>query len=717
MNTTDSTLSSLHTASLPDELAKRDMRTEFVEAYGPQVFLLLSAVGSLVLAPFAINCFVNGLWVQGVTVTVIAVFLLANAVVLWRGGDAPFPPAAIFAPALLGLGLSLHQQGLVGIFWCYPAILLFHFVLPRRTANIFNGCILLVAVSMAWLHLGPELTARVGATLAMTLLFTNIFSYVADAQRRKEVEQRHRLDLVVRGTNAGTLEWDMGRQMRFSPRLKQMLGRSYEGDTAGWDFFAFVHHDDRERVQAQLQALVRERTAPHAVRHQTADEYRLVGPDGDVTWVHTEGIAVSDRRGRTSRYVCTFMDITERVRAQEALMRSHERVQQQAGQLEKRNAELREAIRMREEVERIARHDLRTPLASIAYVPKLLRQGRQLDAREEELLAIVERGALRVLSMVNLSLDLYRMEEGNYTLRAGAVDLAAIARNVAQEVRAHADAKRVPVHLDVPAGARFEVRGEELLCYSIAANLLKNAVEAAPEGSTVRIELRHESLRGDDGRLLRIHNLGAVPAPIRARFFEKYMTHGKPQGTGLGAYSAWLMARVQGGELQMETDDAEGTTLTLWLPAVQVRSPLPPQSAGRGEAVPPLSLLLVDDDPYNVSVLKNLLPVPLPLEVVANGRAALEHVARSRPDIIFLDLQMPVMGGLEAIGRIRQLQRERDQMPSVIVAFSSRDDDATRQQCRQAGFDHFLVKPASREELMNVLRMEPAFAASSVAHA
>ncbi|MBC5766410.1 hybrid sensor histidine kinase/response regulator [Ramlibacter albus] len=711
------TASSLQAASVPDELARRDLRTEFVEAYGARVFLVLSVVGALVLLPFSINGFVQGAPVQASTTLLIAGFLIANAVFLARGHAAPIPPAAIFAPALLGLGLAMYRQGLVGMFWCYPAILLFHFVLPRRTANIFNGCIVLLAVPMAWLHLGPEITARVGVTLALTLLFTNIFSYVADAQRRKEMEQRQRLDLVVRGTNAGTLEWEPEGAASFSPRLRQMLGRSYEDDTGAWDFFSFVHPDDRERVQAQVARLMREHTAPHAVRHQPADEYRLLTPQGDITWVHTEGIAVSDRRGRTARYVCTFMDITERVRAQEALLRSHERVQQQAAQLERRNTELREAIRMREEVERIARHDLRTPLASIAYVPRLLRQGRNLDAREEELLAIVERGALRVLSMVNLSLDLYRMEEGSYTVRPAAVDLAEVARNVVQEVRAHADAKRVRLTVDLPAAGSLHVRGEELLCYSIAANLVKNAVEAAPEGSTVAVALQHGSLRGDEGRMLRIHNLGAVPAPIRARFFEKYTTHGKDQGTGLGAYSAWLMARVQGGELQMETDDEAGTTLTLWLPAAHVTSMAPGAPARDGEAVPPLALLLVDDDPYTVSVLKNLLPVPLPVEVVGNGRAALEHVARQRPDVIFLDLQMPVMGGLEAIGRIRQLQRERDQMPSVIVAFSSCDDEPTRRKCRQAGFDHYLVKPASREELLEVLRMEPAFAASTLAHA
>jgi signal transduction histidine kinase len=75
-------------------------------------------------------------------------------------------------------------------------------------------------------------------------------------------------------------------------------------------------------------------------------------------------------------------------------------------------------------VERIARHDLKTPLASIATVPRLLRERGAVAPEDDELLGIVERAALRVLSMVNLSLDLFRMEEGSYRLRAQAVDSA-----------------------------------------------------------------------------------------------------------------------------------------------------------------------------------------------------------------------------------------------------------------------------------------------------
>jgi len=82
--------------------------------------------------------------------------------------------------------------------------------------------------------------------------------------------------------------------------------------------------------------------------------------------------------------------------------------------------------------------------------------------------------------------------------------------------------------------------------------------------------------------------------------------------------------------------------------------------------------------------------------------------------VIFLDVEMPVMGGIEAIGEIRALQRERGEEPSTVVAFSAHDDDVTRQRCLDAGFDLYLAKPASREEVYAVLRGEdPALAAQA----
>jgi CheY-like chemotaxis protein len=324
----------------------------------------------------------------------------------------------------------------------------------------------------------------------------------------------------------------------------------------------------------------------------------------------------------------------------------------------------------------------------------------------------VERAAQRVLSMVNLSLDLFRMEEGTYRLRAQAVDLGAIVQTVTRELQAHARSKQLRLVLDLPPEPIY-AQGEELLCYSTLANLVKNALEASPDGGEVRVTLRPSINENGDAIALDIHNAGQIAPELRERFFEKYATHGKTGGTGLGAYSARLMARVQRGSLRMQSDE-EGTALSLRLPmwhstapvrvapgVITVRQPLQP------EALPALSVLVVDDDEYNIVVLKSLLPSPpLSVRMAVNGRAALECVREGCPDIVFMDVEMPVMGGVEAVRSIRAMQAERGEPPSFIAAFSAHDDDATRAECLAAGFDVYLAKPASREEVFAVLRRE-----------
>jgi CheY-like chemotaxis protein len=270
--------------------------------------------------------------------------------------------------------------------------------------------------------------------------------------------------------------------------------------------------------------------------------------------------------------------------------------------------------------------------------------------------------------------------------------------------------------LELPAAPVY-AQGEELLCYSTIANLLKNALEASPEGEEVRVTLRRISDGDGDCVALDIHNAGQVPEAAHAQFFQKYNTWGKPGGTGLGAYSARLMARVQRGSLRMASGP-EGTPLSLRLPLWHAAAPVnaavtAPFLASDLEALPALSVLVVDDDEYNIVVLKRLLPSPpLAVRTAVNGRAALDLVRESRPDVIFMDLEMPVMGGIEAALRIRSMEREQGAAPSRIVAFSAHDDEGTRRRCLEAGFDLYLAKPASREEVFAVLRgQDPAAAA------
>lgn len=522
--------------------------------------------------------------------------------------------------------------------------------------------------------------------------------------------ERERLRLLVRSTQAGFGDWDAARDtVSYTGRFKEMLGYPADYDTSRWpSIFEMMHPEDRERARAEFRAMIKRKEAGGEQVPGDPMSYRLRRRDGSYIWIHAEGISLVDENGRTRRFITSYLDVTRFREQEEALRASRDQIAAQAQQLERQNETLKENVRLREEVERIGRHDLKTPLNSIVAVPRLLREERKLGPEADELLGIVERAGYRILSMVNLSLDLYKMEQGSYIFRPDAVDLAELLHKVMADVRSHAASKEV--RLELQAWQAPYAWAEELLCYSLLANLLKNAVEASPEGALVSMVVE---AAGDDAVQVRIHNQGAVPLPIRATFFTKYATLGKASGTGLGTYSARLMARVQDGDVAMQSTEATGTTLTVRLKRapegkvpVTLRHAMEHRSAQpvRLAALPPLQVLLVDDDEYNLLIVRRFLPTPpFTVETAINGRVALARAERSWPQLVFMDLDMPVMGGMEAVGKLRALEAAREAPRCAMVALSSHDDDATRARALAAGFDRYLTKPVTREALQEVL--------------
>jgi two-component system, sensor histidine kinase and response regulator len=236
--------------------------------------------------------------------------------------------------------------------------------------------------------------------------------------------------------------------------------------------------------------------------------------------------------------------------------------------LKRQNEELVEAAALKEDVERISRHDLKSPLTGIIGLPRVMLDEGGLTEEQEIFLKMIEESGYKMLNMINLSLDLFKMERGTYEYSPTTVDLAGIARKVLTESIIQVEDKELSVELlangrPLEEGQAFMGRGEPLLCYSMLANLLHNALEAAPEGSMVRVAIDGGGSR--DVRIV-IHNQGAAPESVRDKIFEKYATSGKTRGTGLGAYSARLIAETHGGAISMTTSEADGTTVTVSLP-------------------------------------------------------------------------------------------------------------------------------------------------------
>ncbi|MBI5589743.1 MAG: response regulator [Deltaproteobacteria bacterium] len=225
-----------------------------------------------------------------------------------------------------------------------------------------------------------------------------------------------------------------------------------------------------------------------------------------------------------------------------------------------------ENARLREDVEHITRHDLKCPLAGMIGLVQALAEDGSINREQSEQLRLVEETALQVLNMINLSSELYKIETGRFHLDAQPVNVADILGRVVDIFRRTFSEKRLTVSISPDAASMGESPpqslGDAMLCYSLFQNLIKNACEAAPENSRVAIAL-------NDGDPLRItiQNNGVVPSEIRDRFFDKFVTLGKPGGTGLGTYSAKLLIEAQNGRISLDVSDEENlSTITVSLP-------------------------------------------------------------------------------------------------------------------------------------------------------
>ncbi|MGJ7581078.1 response regulator [Variovorax sp. RHLX14] len=572
-----------------------------------------------------------------------------------------------------------------------PAMLVVVFLAPQWLMFGLLAASVVLAGTAGWLEGAATAGVQAGGIALATGLCAALYRL---AQARHEVQQLmevQRLKAIVEAAGVGFMELDdRGSVLLLSRRLLIKLG-AQDAQTAmsAWRMLDLFHPDDHLAAARALQRAAA--GEPGTLVPRASCECRLLRSDGSALWVDAQFLKpMPPARGA----VAAFLDIADRKRLESELGESRRRLDAQNQELATQFEVSKNALHARQEVERLAQHDLKSPLKSIAATVSLLRDGRTLSASEEVLLGSIERTAGRALAIVSMSLDLYRMEEGTFRFVPEVVDLGEIGRRVIAEISLHARTKNV--RLDF-VGMRQAVRavGNDVFVTSIVENLVRNAVEAAPEHSAVRLVL-YDGVRVG----LIIHNEGAVPEEIRGNFFEKYVTHGKRDGLGFGTYSARLIARAQGGELSMSSSDQNGTTLTLELNrnAGLTEKPMQFLPAAPPQNLSPLDLLVVEDDDHNWLLLSSWMPAHVSARRAINGRDAVDALVERRPDLVVMDLEMPVMNGFEALYRIREMQSLAGEEASMVCAFTGYDDVDTRQRIRCAGFDGILSKPVVKAE-------------------
>ncbi|MGD9162983.1 MAG: response regulator [Desulfobacteraceae bacterium] len=248
-----------------------------------------------------------------------------------------------------------------------------------------------------------------------------------------------------------------------------------------------------------------------------------------------------------------------------ARVRAHLELKQAREDLKKQNEILKENLRLREDVDSIIRHDLKTPLNVVMWVPDLLQDEDNLSQKQIKTLNILKQAGYNMLNIINSSINLIKMERGEYELHPMPVNILNVLRKIRSEMYGLIQSKGLEINILVNGNTEKEsdvllFDGEELLFQSMLSNLIKNAFEASPFNEVITV-----SIDENDDRTIRIHNKGEVPLNIRERFFDKYITS-KGKGAGLGTYSARLMAETQNGIIHVDTSKPSETSILIVFP-------------------------------------------------------------------------------------------------------------------------------------------------------
>ena len=220
---------------------------------------------------------------------------------------------------------------------------------------------------------------------------------------------------------------------------------------------------------------------------------------------------------------------------------------------------------VRQDAENTTRHDIKGSMAGIVGMVQSLAEDTSMAPKHATQLRLVGQTAQQVIEIVNLSGEIFKMETGHFKLTAVPVNVGEMLHRIVDVSRGIFFDKglTIEVDTDTPVGTELpQALGDANLCYSLFQNLIKNACEAAPPGTRVVVTLSDENpLR------VQISNPGVVPPELRERFFDKFASQGKEGGSGLGTYSALMLAKAQHGNIRMATsDERDSTELTVTLP-------------------------------------------------------------------------------------------------------------------------------------------------------
>lgn len=461
-------------------------------------------------------------------------------------------------------------------------------------------------------------------------------------------------------------------------------------------------------------------------QHDTisAFESQIRRRDGTLIWISEKARCVRDAHGRLLYYEGVVEDITEQQHARESLNRAcqelQQRLEERSTQLARTNAALSIEIEDRKRAEKSAAtaneaksvflshmsHEIRTPLNAVIGYAQILQRDQTLTPDQQSILNSLSSGSHHLMSLVEHLLDLSKIEAGSMDIHPAAFDLQSMVQLLESMFRHRCQQKKLRLRVDATSGPSM-LTGDEAMLRQVLINLLSNAVKFTDTGY---VSLRVVPEDADRWRFEVADTGIGIEPDLQNQIFEPFhqAQAGRHRGgTGLGLTILKRQIELMGGTLTLDSAPGRGSLFSFVLPlpsasqpASQLQSENPVNLRVRPETI--VRALVVDDISANRDLLARMLRLTgCEVETVGDGASAIEMVRQTQPHIVFMDIWMPDMNGIEAT---QHLLREFRKTPLKIVAHSATAFTHEASKYLETGFEDFFPKPFRFERLCACLQ-------------
>ena len=397
-------------------------------------------------------------------------------------------------------------------------------------------------------------------------------------------------------------------------------------------------------------------------------------------------------------------EVNERLRSEQALRRSEDELLQSKKRAEELADQAEEANRAKSEFLANMSHEIRTPMNAVIGYTELLERSVS-DPREQGYLAAIKAGSRSLMTLINDILDLSRVEAGKMRLEYGPLDLARLMEDVRHIFEIRAREKGLTLTFELADDLPGVMVLDETRLRQILFNLVGNAIKFTDSGE-VRVRASWQETE-TPVLTLEVSDTGiGIPESQQECIFDSFeqqtgQSNRRYGGTGLGLAISRKLVEMMNGELSVESEPERGSVFRIRLHDVETALASPDVSS---ESVPVAyrfdggRVLIVDDNPVNRQLVRDVLePEGLVVEEAENGRVAIDRAKESLPGVVLMDIRMPVMDGFAARSAFEQ-DPMLSGIPVVALTASVMTSEAAR--IREAGFDGYLHKPVSRQDLL-----------------